>query len=91
MQSVKYFIGVMQALRFDFVKFRTRAILSFHQCVSSIDPDQTPHYSVSDLGLHCSPMLHKKDTWLIWLSIGLYYFHTFGGSLTWNFSCLFEF
>ena len=25
-------------------------------------PDQTPHYAMSDLGLCCLPMSHKKDT-----------------------------
>ena len=31
------------------------------------DPDQTAHSAVSDLGLHCLPMSHKKDTKLIWV------------------------
>ena len=26
------------------------------------DPDQTPHSVASDLGLHCLPMSHKKDS-----------------------------
>ena len=26
-----------------------------------------PHYVASDLGLHCLPMSHKKDTRLIWV------------------------
>ena len=34
---------------------------------NSGDPDQTPHYVVSDLGLHCLPMSHKKDARLIWI------------------------
>ena len=29
-------------------------------------PDQTPHYAVSDLDLHCLPMSHKKEASLIW-------------------------
>ena len=29
---------------------------------NSEDPDQTPHYAVSDLDLHCLPMSHKKDS-----------------------------
>ena len=29
------------------------------------DPDQTPHYAVSDLDLHCLPMSHEKDARLI--------------------------
>ena len=24
-------------------------------------------YAASDLGLHCFPMFHKKDPWLIWI------------------------
>ena len=27
---------------------------------NSCDPDNTPHAAVSDLGLHCSPMSHKR-------------------------------
>ena len=27
---------------------------------NSEDPDQTPHDAVSDLGLHCLPMSHKR-------------------------------
>ena len=34
---------------------------------NSEDPDQTPHYAVSDLGLHCLPLSHKKDIGLIWV------------------------
>ena len=26
-----------------------------------------PHFAVSDLGLHCLPMSHKKDAMLIWV------------------------
>ena len=29
------------------------------------EPDQTPRFAVSDLGLHCFHMSHKKDTRLI--------------------------
>ena len=29
--------------------------------MNSGDPDQTPHYLASDLGLRCLPMFHKKD------------------------------
>ena len=25
------------------------------------DPDQTPRYAASDLGLHCLPIAHRKD------------------------------
>ena len=30
---------------------------------NSVDPDQTPRYAASDLGLHCLPMSHlwKRD------------------------------
>ena len=34
---------------------------------NSEDPDQTPHYAVSDMGLHCLPMSHKKDARHIWV------------------------
>ena len=30
-------------------------------------PDQTPHFVVSGLGLHCLPMYHKMDAMLIWV------------------------
>ena len=29
------------------------------------DPDQTPHSAVSELGLHCLSMSHRKDARLI--------------------------
>ena len=32
---------------------------------NSEDPDQTPHFAVSVLGLHCMPMSHKQGTGLI--------------------------
>ena len=32
------------------------------------NPDQTPRYAVSDPGLHCLPMSHKKDAMLIWVN-----------------------
>ena len=34
---------------------------------NSGDPDQTLHSVVSDLGLHCLPMSHKKDARHIWV------------------------
>ena len=35
---------------------------------NSGDPDQqTPHSVASDLGLHCLPMSHKKDSRHIWV------------------------
>ena len=34
---------------------------------NSGDPDQTPHSSVSDPGLHYLPMSHKKDAGHIWV------------------------
>ena len=33
-------------------------------------PDQTPHFAVSDLVLHCLPLSHKKDTRFIWVNRG---------------------
>ena len=32
---------------------------------NSGDPDQTPLFAASDLGLYCLPMSHKKDARLI--------------------------
>ena len=34
---------------------------------NSEDFDQTEHYAVSDLGLHCLHMPHEKDATLIWV------------------------
>ena len=34
---------------------------------SSGDPDQTPHFVASDLGLHYLPISHKKDARHIWV------------------------
>ena len=31
---------------------------------NSEDPDQTLHYALFDIGLHCLAMSHKKDTGL---------------------------
>ena len=31
------------------------------------DPDQMPHFVASDLGLHCLPMSHKKDSRQMWV------------------------
>ena len=39
---------------------------------NSGDPDQTPHSVASDLGLHCLPMSHKKDTRHIWVKMYLF-------------------
>ena len=38
-----------------------RGILSFYsnfdgKLANTVDPDQTPHYVASDLGLHCLPI-----------------------------------
>ena len=32
---------------------------------NSEDPDQTPHYAASDLGLHYLSMYHKRDSVLV--------------------------
>ena len=37
--------------------------------INSGDPDQTPRYTASDLGLHCLRTSHKKDASLIWVKI----------------------
>ena len=36
---------------------------------NSVDPDQTPHFVVSDLGPHCLPMSLLWDTRLKWVKI----------------------
>ena len=33
------------------------------------DPDQTPHYAVSDLDMHYLPMSHKNEAWLMWVTL----------------------
>ena len=38
-------------------------------CKQSGDPDQMPHFAVSDLGLHYLPTSHKKGSWLIWVNL----------------------
>ena len=42
-------------------------ILDEHFVAKHEDPDQTLHYGVSDLGLHCLPMSYLMDAWLILL------------------------
>ena len=39
---------------------------------NSGDPDQTPHYVVSDLGLCYLPMSHIKDARHIWVKMQLF-------------------
>ena len=36
---------------------------------NSGDPDQTPPFAASDLGLHCLPLSYKKDARLISVNI----------------------
>ena len=36
---------------------------------NSGDPNQMTHSVAPDLGLHCLPMLHKKDAMLIWIKV----------------------
>ena len=38
---------------------------NFDRKANNADPDQTPRSAVSDLGLLCLPMSHKKDARLI--------------------------
>ena len=38
---------------------------TFCKQTCSGDTDQTPHSAVSDLGLHCLPVSHKKDARLL--------------------------
>ena len=35
---------------------------------SSEDPDQTPRFAASDLGLHCLPLSKKWNAKLIWVN-----------------------
>ena len=42
-------------------------ILIEHSVSNSGDPDQTPLYVASDMGLRCLLMSHKKDARLIWV------------------------
>ena len=46
------------------VKFCFKGYSIFFQANSG-DPDQTLHSVASDLGLHCLPMSHQKDTRLL--------------------------
>ena len=39
-----------------------------HPEANSEYPDQTPHYAVSDMDLHCLPMPNKIDARLIWFN-----------------------
>ena len=42
--------------------------ISLDHYVSNTEyPDQTRQYPVSDLGLHCLPMSHKKNARLTWV------------------------
>ena len=34
---------------------------------NTVDPDQTPHFAASDLGLHCLPVSLLWDARLIWV------------------------
>ena len=38
---------------------------------NSGDPDQTPQFVASDLGLHCLPMSHKKSARYLWVKMQL--------------------
>ena len=40
-----------------------------HSITNGGDPDQTPHFAASDLGLYFLPKSHKKDEGLIWVKI----------------------
>ena len=44
-------------------------ILKEHSvCANNGESDQMLHFATSHLGLHCSPMSHKKDARLIWVN-----------------------
>ena len=44
-------LGVCRAYFVAFIHFGWQILLA-----NTVDPDQTPHYVASDLGLHCLPM-----------------------------------
>ena len=46
---------------------------------NSRDPDQTPRFAASDLGMHCLPTSHKKDAMLIW--VNFFFFLGGGGGI----------
>ena len=55
----------MSGLRCHFYSIANR-----YSClVNSENPDQTPRFAASDLGLHCLPMSHEWDSRLIWVSL----------------------
>ena len=40
---------------------------------NSVDPDQTPHYVASDLGLYCLQRFHLWDAKLKWVNIEMHF------------------
>ena len=63
--QLKLSISVLMNVRWYFsflFKFSKKTIQA-----NSGDPDQTPHFVASDLGLHYLPMSHKKDAMHIWV------------------------
>ena len=50
---------------------RFQSLLYFEEipvvCAISVDPDQMPHYVVSDLGLHCLPFTFLESPDKSWL------------------------
>ena len=50
-KSICHFRGVESIYFFTFIQF-----LMENSLANTVDPDQTPHYVASNLGLHCLPM-----------------------------------
>ena len=57
-------LGVFGGIFLLFSKFQLKILYT-----NSEDPDQAPHYAVSDLDLHCLHMSHKKDARLKWVNL----------------------
>ena len=50
-ESICHFMGVRSVLSLILFFFLWKILLANY-----VDPDQMPHYVMSDLGLHCLPM-----------------------------------
>ena len=58
-------LGLLGGIFHFYSNFKRNLIM----LANSREPDQTPHFAVFDLVLHCLPMSHKKDARLIWVII----------------------
>ena len=62
-------ISVFREVRWYFIFIQ---ILIEKYASKQYDPDQTPHFVASDLGLHYLPMSHKKDARRMWIKMQLF-------------------